>query len=306
MLLSTALIFTHNVIIYSHYVKFVPLGAIGSIVNGCDVILTTLVIYGCLNASVRYFRLINSVLIVLGLGLIFYAVITPVLETVTDLELCSQRLTTNCSGIFQGFTIKCNDSVQELKHNLSDSLMDILKHVVEQGNCSSYEDHATMQNSTFLQVMKSSYTILGVLAILISTLPRTGIILIFSGPLKKENIFAVVFWFGFITTSSSLTLSWTLENPKIPRSKMDILYVVVHAMTVAILSFTKNTAMKHVSPVICEVMVSFSVPLMLIVEYFMLTFCFEGKEFEIIGANIIFLVSFSVPLLEYHSQITED
>ena len=96
-----ALIFTHNMILYSQYVKFVPLGAIGSIVNGCDVILTTLVIYGCLNASVRYFRLISSALIVLGLGLIFYAVITPVLETFTDLELCSQRLTMNCSGIFR-------------------------------------------------------------------------------------------------------------------------------------------------------------------------------------------------------------
>ena len=59
--------------------------------------------------------------------------------------------------------------------------------------------------------------------------------------------------------------------------------------------------MKYVSPVICEVMVSFSVPLMLIVETFILTFCFEGKELEIIGASIIFLVSFSVPLLEYQT-----
>ena len=77
---------------------------------------------------------------------------------------------------------------------------------------------------------------------------------------------------------------------------MDILYVVVHAVTVAILSFTKNTAMKYVSPVTYEVMVSFSVPLMLIVEHFMLTFCSEEKDLEIIGASIIFLVSFSFPL----------
>ena len=38
----------------------------------------------------------------------------------------------------------------------------------------------------------------------------------------------------------------------------------------------------------------------------MLTFCFEGKEFEIIGASIIFLLSFSIPLLEYHSQNSKD
>ena len=302
VLLSTALIFTHNVIIYSHYVKSVPLGAIGSIIAGCDMISTTFVIYGCLNGSVRYFRLTSSVLIVLGLGLIFYSVINPVLETFTDLELCSQRLTTNCSGIFQGFAIRGNDSVQQLKHNLSDSLMDSQT----PRNCSSYEDHATMEISTFFQEMKSSHTIVGILAILISTIPRTVITLTFSGPLKKENIFAVLFWFGFITTSSSLTISWTLENPKISSSKMDILYVVVHAVTVAILSYTKNTAIKYVSPVICEVMVSFSLPLILIVEHFILTFCFEGKKLEIIGASIIFLVIFSIPLLEHYSQIPED
>ena len=70
VLLSTALIFTHDVILYSHYVKFVPLGAIGSIINGCDMILTMFVIYGCLNGNVRYFLLISSVLTVLGLGLV--------------------------------------------------------------------------------------------------------------------------------------------------------------------------------------------------------------------------------------------
>ena len=297
MLLSTALIFTHNVIINSHYVKSVPLGAIGSIINGCEMIATTFVIYGCLNGNVRYFRLISSVLIVLGLGLIFYSVINPLLETFTDLELCSQRLTTNCSNIFQGFTIRGNASVQEFKLNLSNSVMDL----VEQRNRSSYEDQATMENSTLFQEMKSLHTIIGVLAILISTLPRTGITLTFSGPLKNENIFAVVFWFGFITASSSSTLSWTLENPKTRSSKMDILFIFIHAVTFAILSFIKNTAMKYVSPVICEVMVSFSVPLMLIVENFILTFCFEGKELEIIGASIIFLVSFSIPLLEYQT-----
>ena len=232
----------------------------------------------------------------------FYSVINPVFQTFTDLELCSQRLTTNCSGIFQGFTIRGNDSVQEFKRNLSDSVMDVHKHLIEKGNCSSYEDQATMDNSTFFQVMKSSNTIIGILAILISTLPRTGITLVFSGPLRNENIFAVVFWFGFITTSASLTLLWTLENPKIPSSKTDILLISIHAVTLAIL-FTKNTAMKYVSPVICEVMASFSVPLMLIVEHFMFTFCFEGKELEMIGSSIIFLVSFSVPLLEYQSNL---
>ena len=302
MLLSTALIFTHNAIVYSHYVKSVPLAVIGSIINGCDMIATTFVIYGCLNGTVRYLRLVSSVLIMLGLGLVFYSVINPVLQTFTDLELGSQRLTTNSSEIFQGFTINGNDSVQQFKRNLNDSVMD----AVEQGNCSSCDDHATAGNSTLFQEMKSSNTIIGILAILISTLPRTGITLVFSGPLRNENIFAVVFWFGFITTTSSLTLSWILENPKIPSSKMDILCVVIHALTVAILSLTKNTMMKYVSPVTYEVMVSFCVPLILIVEHFMLTFYYEGKEFEIMGASIIFLVSFSAPLLEYYCQISKD
>ena len=75
-------------------------------------------------------------------------------------------------GNFSGsFRVNWNASVQELKRNLSDSLMDIQK----QRNCSSYEDYATMENSTFFKVMKSSHTVIGVLAILISTIPRTGI-----------------------------------------------------------------------------------------------------------------------------------
>ena len=303
MLLSTALIFTHNVVFYSHYVKSVPLGAIASIANGCDMMLTTFFIFGSLNGIGKYFRIVSSLLIVLGLVLIVYSVINPVLQTLTDLELCSERITKNCSDNFQGFT-KENDSLQKLKTNLSDSLMDIQKHSIDQRNCSGYEDNVTAGNLTFWQ--ESSHTIIGVLVLLLSALPRTRIALTLSGPLKNENIFAVIFWFGFITTASSFTLSWTVENPEVPNSNMDILLIFIHALTVAMLSFTKSTAMKYVSPVTYDVIVSFSVPLMLIVEYFILTFCFEGKQFEIIGASLIFLVIFSVPLVEDCSQISKD
>ena len=295
VLLSTALIFTHNVIFYSHYVKFVPLGAIGSIANGCDMILTTFFIFGSLNGTARSFRLVSSVLIILGFGLIVYSVINPVLQTLSDLELCSQRITKNCLDNFQGFTINGSDSVQELKTNPSSSLMNVQKHAIGHRNCSSYEDKATSGNSTFWQEIKSSHTMIGVLAILLSALPRIGIALTFSGPLKNENIFAVVFWFGFITTASSFTLSWTVEHPEIPNSKTDILLIFIHALTVTMLSFAKTTAMKYVSPITYDVIVSFSVPLMLIFEYYILVFCFEGKQFEIIQVPaypVIFLVSF--------------
>ena len=239
----------------------------------------------------------------LGLGFCVYSAINPVLQTLTDLELCSQRIMKNCSDNFQGFT-KENDSVQELQTNLSDIFTDIQIRVEEQRNCS--EDKVTAVHFTFWQEIESSHTIIGVLAILLSTLPRTGITLTFSGPLKNENIFAVIFWFGFLTTSLSFALSRTVESPEIPNSKVDILLIFIHAVTVAVLLFTKTTAMKYVSPVRYDVIVSFSVPLMLIVKHFILKFCFEGKQFEIVGASIIFLVSFGVPLLEDCSHIAKD
>ena len=103
VLLSTALIFTHNVIVYSHFVKSVPLGAIGSIINGCDMILTTFIFHGCLNGTVRYFRLISSVLIVLGLGLIIYSIITPVLQTFIWFEVVQSETYDQLFGQFSKF-----------------------------------------------------------------------------------------------------------------------------------------------------------------------------------------------------------
>ena len=265
-----------------------PIGAIGSIMSGCNILLTCF--YDGLILRIRPIKITlgGAIIAIVGIGFVLYSVTNPASMS-SDFELCVEGI----SDI--NYTSNTRNISQEL-----DPLNDLFPSALKR---EQYQ--VTNEDSTSFRKVKASNTTIGVLGIFASAILRTLLSLTVSGPLQDEDIFALNFWIGIITTGTSFTMSWTLEIQIVPDSNMDIILIFFHAAAVAMLSFTKTMAIKYISPASYNVIVSFDVPLMLIFEHCFLKFCYGRHNlegFEMIGACVVFMATLASPVLQFYHE----
>ena len=282
--LAAGLDFSYTVILYTHFINYVPLGAIGSLTNGTDIVLATLCVCLCRKIVPSLLTAIGVFFAILGICFTLYPALYPVFHPDSELEY-------NSSNDFPNITRK--SYLYENGHRVNVS---IFKHttpisgqVYEKGNSS----YAVLHRFT------SSNTVRGVLTVIADSVPCTLLLMTLSGPLKEENSFALNFWFGLISTPIALATSCVIETPVIPNNTRDVLMCCLYAATAAMVNFTETIAMKFISPVLYDVVYAMNVPLMLLVEHLILSVGTDGGKLEIIGASIVFVVGAGLPVVEY-------
>ena len=283
-ILAAGLDFSYTVILYAHFIKFVPLGAIGSLANGTDIVLATLCV--CL-----YRKIVPSLLTAIGvfsaiLGICFtlYPALYPVFHPDLELEY-------NASNGFSNTTL--NNNLNEDYHSVNTSFSNQTTPIFGQTGNSS---------CSLFQRATSSNTVKGVLTVMSASVPCILSLMTLSGPLKEEDSFALNFWFGLMATPIAFAISCAIETPVIPSSTRDVLLCFLYATTGAMVYFTETIAMKCISPVLYDVVYAMNIPLMLLVEHLVLSVGTDGGKLEIIGASIVFVVGAGLPVVEYLSE----
>ena len=282
--LAAGLDFSYNVILYTHFIKYVPLGAIGSLTNGTDIVLATLCVCLCRKIVPSLLTAIGVFFAILGICFTLYPALYPVFHPDSELEY-------NSLNDFPDTTL--NNYLYEDSHRVNVSSFNqttpILGQIYETGN-SSYG---------VIQRVTSSNTVRGVLTVMAASVPCTLLLMTLSGPLKEENSFALNFWFGLISTPIALATSCAIETPVIPNNTRDVLLCCLYAATAAMVNFTETIAMKFISPVLYDVVYAMNVPLMLLVEHLILSVGTDGGILEIKGASVVFVVGAGLPVVEY-------
>ena len=290
-ILAAGFDFAYTVILFTHLLKCVPLGAIGSLHNGIDIVLATVCVYICRKIVPSCMTIGGAVLAVVGICLTLYPALYPVFNPGSE----SDHLARNTSFIPSNLTIENylwnnESSSSNLTWNVS-----IVNKTLHDCN----EDSCVEDTSRLIIRIKRSNTVRGVLAVMAASIPCTLFLMILSGPLKEENTFALNFWFGIISTPIAFAISCALETPLIPDATTDILLCCLYATTAAMVNFTEAIAMKYVSPVLYDVVYAMDIPLMLFVEHVILSIAIDGGKLEIVGATVVFFVGVGLPIVEY-------
>ena len=280
-ILAAGLDFSYTVILYTHFIKFVPLGAIGSLVNGTDIVLATLCVCLCRKIVPSLLTATVVFLAILGICLTLYPALYPVFHPDLELEY-------SASNDFPNTTL--NNYVHEDNDFESISFSNQTTPILGQAGNST---------GSLLQGARSSNTVKGVLTVMSASVPCTLLLMTLSGPLKEENSFALNFWFGLISTPIAFATYCAIETPVIPSSTRDVLLCFLYASTAAMVNFTETIAMKYISPVLYDVVYAMNIPLMLLVEHLILSVETDGGKLEIIGASIVFVVGAGLPIVEY-------
>ena len=280
-ILAAGLDFSYTVILYTHFIKFVPLGAIGSLANGTDIVLATLCVCLCRKIVPSLLTAIGVFLAILGICLTLYPALYPVFHSDLELEY-------NVSNGFLNTTL--NNYLYEDNQQINISFSNQTTPIFGQTGNSS---------CSLFQRASNSNTVKGVLTVMLASVPCILSLMTLSGPLKEEDSFALNFWFGMMATLIAFATSCAIETPVIPSNTRDILLCFLYATTGAMVDFTETIAMKCISPVLYDVVYAMNVPLMLLVEHLVLSVANHGVKLEIIGASIVFVVGAGLPIVEY-------
>lgn len=276
--------FSYAIILYTHFIKYVPLGAIGSLVNGTDIILATLCVLLCRRIVPSCITVGGVLLAVIGICLTLYPALYPVLN-----PSAAQTRPENESATSLNLTVEFHQydgNFSSLMQNYSFETLDV----------------DACNNSSFIVRLSSSNTVKGVLTVMTASIPCTLMLMTLGGPLKDENSFILNFWFSVITTPIAIIAAVVFENPIIPRRTSDIILCCLYATTSGMVNFLEAAAMKYISPVLYDVVYSINIPLMLVIEHLVLSVSIDGGLLEILGASIVFIVAFVLPILEHNCE----
>lgn len=290
ILLAAFLLFIYNCALYTQYLKFVPLAAVGGTTNGISIVLSVFCLCTCLRIRPSYSAVGGAALAFLGLSLVTYSVMYPVFQG-TDIKLCNQTTDQNVSE--SPLDLADVFIHEDLGDRTASSLNFSLAGTIQNDPVQKFV------NLSFTQLLRSSSTMKGTLAIILSTVPETAILILMTGPLQNEDSVAANFWIGFITTVISCFICWMFEEAIFPVFKQDIWKFFLHGITFGLLSLTKAMSSKYIIRTIYGVIVAIDVPIMVAIEFFVIPFCYSNHEFEVAGTFVVFVAGLFLPITEY-------
>ena len=89
--LATGLDFSYTVTLYTHFIKYVPLGTIGSLTNGTDIVLATLCVCLCWKIVPSLLTATGVFFAILSICFTLYPALYPVFHPDSELEYNSSN-----------------------------------------------------------------------------------------------------------------------------------------------------------------------------------------------------------------------
>ena len=91
-LLAAVLDFSYTIVLYTHFIKYIPLGAIGSLINGTDIVLATLCVCLCRKIVPSFLTATGVCLAILGICFTLYPTLYPIFHPDLEMENSTQGI----------------------------------------------------------------------------------------------------------------------------------------------------------------------------------------------------------------------